>query len=162
MSSLMFRREYAEDRPDFYYVEKHIDDYPLGIFLAMQGKVYFMNRAMSYYRQFSVASSWSSDTGSSEAKIIETNKNLIVMLKDADKYSGYKYHKYIDSACLHFEYEIKRLNNDKAIIKNERYKRWFKRESIVNKIYILARLYVPEKIFYTVRRIMRKDNGGSK
>ena len=160
LSSLMFRREYAENRPDFYYLEKHIDDYPLGIFLAMKGKIFFMNRTMSYYRQFSVVSSWSSDIGGNEAKLILTNKNLIAMLKGADEYSKYKYHKYIDSACSHFEYEIKRLNKDKAIIKNERYKRWFKRESIVNKLYILARLYVPEKMFNTVRHIMRKDNEG--
>ncbi|MDE5873929.1 MAG: hypothetical protein K2H07_08470 [Lachnospiraceae bacterium] len=160
MSSLMFRREYAENRPDFYYLEKHIDDYPLGIFLAMKGKIFFMNRTMSYYRQFSVASSWSSDIGGNEAKLTMTNKNLIAMLKGADEYSEYKYHKYIDNACSHFEYEIKRLNNDKAIVKNERYKRWFKREAVVNKIYILARLYVPEKMFNTVRRIMRKGNEG--
>ncbi|MCM1288668.1 MAG: glycosyltransferase [Clostridium sp.] len=159
LSSLVFRREFAEHRPDFYYLGKKVGDYPLSIFLAMKGKIFFMNRTMSYYRQFSGPSSWTSEIGISEARLAETNKNLIAMLKGADEYSEYRYHKYIDSAISHFEYEMKRLNHDKEIIKNARYKRWFKRETAVNKLYILARLYVPEKIFNTVRRIMRKDNG---
>lgn len=146
-SALMYRAKYACNRPDFFYIINSIQDFQTGIYLGIVGKIFFMNRIMSVYRQFSLESSWSSEVSNDVSKNISANEGLIEVLKSVDKYTRGKYHKYVDRACSRFEYENKRLKNDREIIKNPRYKRWFKQESVANKVYILARLYIPEKIW---------------
>ena len=57
-SSLCYHKEALEEKPDFCYIVKGIGDYPKEFALALQGDIYYLNKVMSVYRQFT-ESSWS-------------------------------------------------------------------------------------------------------
>ena len=48
-SSMVYRSSFFL-RPDTFYIDK-IGDYPLAVYLAMEGKIYYMNHVMSVYRR---------------------------------------------------------------------------------------------------------------
>lgn len=64
-SSIMARREFVFDLPDYYWLAHahHFTDYPLALHLTLKGKVHFLDRCMSVYRMQSNADAWSSGVG---------------------------------------------------------------------------------------------------
>ena len=64
-SSILARREYLVNSPDFkaVAVKYGFSDYPIGIWLSMNGKVRFFERFMSVYRVASNAGAWSHGVG---------------------------------------------------------------------------------------------------
>lgn len=60
-SSMLVRMRYFSHKPAFYYISmtQHIGDFPMAIWFAINGKIRFINKTMSVYRQFSAPSSWS-------------------------------------------------------------------------------------------------------
>ena len=57
-SSMFFRREYIDGLPTWLTDAKVVSDYPLAIYLAMQGRVRFLRDVMGVYRR-AAAGSWS-------------------------------------------------------------------------------------------------------
>lgn len=62
-SSLLFRREFAFDLPDYFYCGAHYGfaDFPRALFLSLSGPIRFLDRPMSVYRARSNPTSWSSN-----------------------------------------------------------------------------------------------------
>ena len=62
-SSLLFRREFAFDLPDYFYCGAHYGfaDFPRALFLRLSGPIRFLDRPMSVYRARSNPTSWSSN-----------------------------------------------------------------------------------------------------
>lgn len=62
-SSLLFRREFAFDIPDYFYCGAHYGfaDFPRALFLRLSGPIRFLDRPMSVYRARSNPTSWSSN-----------------------------------------------------------------------------------------------------
>lgn len=92
-NSMTFRRAYTEKFPDFY-INAHIGDYPLTIYLSLCGKVHYFPDIMSAYRQ-GVPGSW---TENEKKNIKQSLLNTIKMLdlyNELDKYTNYSYHKVI-------------------------------------------------------------------
>lgn len=52
-SSLMYRRQYAFEKPDYFLAAEGYSDYPRAIMLSLAGKIRFINRVMSVYRLYS-------------------------------------------------------------------------------------------------------------
>lgn len=66
-NSSMYPVRYATGRPDYYH-QAHIGDYPLAIYLATQGDVYYIDRKMSAYR-VGAPGSWTKDLLASRQKM---------------------------------------------------------------------------------------------
>ncbi|NLD49407.1 MAG: glycosyltransferase family 2 protein [Clostridiaceae bacterium] len=79
-----------KNRPGFFLISP-VGDYPLAIYLALQGTVYYIDEFMSAYR-VGVPGSWTNRMASSSIeKRIEHINKIAKMLNEVNSYSGYKY-----------------------------------------------------------------------
>lgn len=124
ISSLMYRRSYLNDLPTFCTSMKHVGDYPLSIYLSLIGNVYYINELMSVYRLFSSSESWTSNNlgKRNSMRWVENCKAAINMLKQADEFSEFKYHKQFMSVILKYELDIERITKSRWIIFKRKYK----------------------------------------
>lgn len=136
LSSLMAKKEFLLKKPPFCFVSKQIQDYPLAVFLSLQGQVYFLKDVMSVYRRFTEGS-WS---------IYNTSKPNLLLFREmrevlnlADEYSDYKYHKFMNKRISYFEYKLWRQTENLSILKNDRFKDLSMKHKIKLIFYILCR-----------------------
>lgn len=88
-NSILYPTVFCINRPDFYE-NAPIGDYPLVIYLALQGIVYYIDEFMSAYR-VGVKDSWSSMMSSSiERRVAHYNK-IMDMLDEINRFTEYKY-----------------------------------------------------------------------
>lgn len=88
-NSFFYPAIFATSRPEYYY-KSPVGDYPLAIFLASQGYVYYMDRLMSAYR-VGVEGSWSFCTLSSEKKMKEHFRRMEDMLESVNEETAHQY-----------------------------------------------------------------------
>ncbi|MCC3862836.1 glycosyltransferase [Terrisporobacter petrolearius] len=103
-NSIVYRKE-ALDNPPKWYFDAPVGDYPLQIFLASKGDVYYIDDVMSVYR-VNVPGSWSNRVYFSP-KRINHFKKISKMLDAINEYTDYKYNK---------EIETRKENNLKDVI----------------------------------------------
>ena len=119
ISSLLAKTEYYL-LPDELTTKGH--DYPKTIYLAINGKIRFINKAMSVYRYYAEGS-WTSRTfGVSDvSKEIALNNDNIMMLESFDKYYNGRFHDLfcdaIDIKKLEIQYKQKKY---REIIRSKR------------------------------------------
>jgi glycosyltransferase involved in cell wall biosynthesis len=88
-NSILFPTVFSTNRPDFY--EKGpVGDYPLAIYLALQGTVYYIDEFMSAYR-VGIKGSWTSRMFSSIERRVAIWDKIVDMLNEINRYSEYKY-----------------------------------------------------------------------
>lgn len=144
-SSLMYRREYLFNRPDFTTKQPGVGDFPLAIYLALSGKIKFFDENMSLYR-YSTPGSWSSEQKNDLGKQILNTKNAINMLKAANEWSEYQHDKPIKDIILYLEF-INLLKLGKfEDIKKEPYIKIWEKESIKNKIKFILKYQLKMKL----------------
>lgn len=102
-SSLMFRREYAFRKPDFFEEAKGFGDYPMAIYLTGVGKVRFINRVMSVYR-WGTESSWTHINTVNPQNQVKFCENVSKMLRKVNSYYDFKYSEEISGIILFHEY----------------------------------------------------------
>ena len=87
-SSLMARREFLLDPPDFRAVacSYGFSDYAVALWLALKGRIRFLDSCMSFYRIGSNPSAWSSGVSSQYPKLIRFVTGEIEMLRALEKY----------------------------------------------------------------------------
>ena len=90
---------YYNDLPEFSKV-CDIGDVPYLLYFASQGKVYYLDQAMSCYRRNSIGSWSSRKKSSTDEKRIIHQKKMKRMIEEFDKYTNYKYHDICDSIAL--------------------------------------------------------------
>lgn len=133
-SSLCYRKEALEDKPDFCYIAKGIGDYPNEFALALQGGIYYLNEVMSVYRQFT-ESSWSLKVKNNILIREKYYQDMISLLKEVNSYSKYKYKDVLDKTILDFKYLMWKLNPQISVCKDED----FSKLSLRKKINIIMR-----------------------
>jgi glycosyltransferase involved in cell wall biosynthesis len=92
-SSMFMRRIYFENIPQYIY-NAPLGDYPISIFLASMGNVYYINEEMSIYRKFTNGS-WTSRVLLDKKNHKEYVMKIVNMLFEIDAYYEYKYSKVI-------------------------------------------------------------------
>ena len=82
-SSIMARREYITDPPDFHYAaaEHGFTDYAIGLWLSLNGKIRFLDRVMSVYRIGSNSAAWSAKLDAHYAKLKEFIVGELAMME---------------------------------------------------------------------------------
>ena len=102
-----------KNRPDFYE-NAPVGDYPLAIYLALQGKVYYMDEFMSAYR-VDVKGSWTDREFSNIEKKISHYDKIADMLDEINQYTNYKYNNVIE--------KTKKRNQFNLLLDQEMFKR---------------------------------------
>lgn len=151
-NSYLYPVRYATERPDYYY-RAHIGDYPLAIYLATEGDVYYIDRPMSAYR-VGVAGSWTARLLSSPKKLSDHFQKTELLLDAVNEANGHRYEAAID--------RTKRRNRFQILLQEERFEEvtspaWrdcFARLSAADQAKIRLKLWFPAGVdlFRKVRR----------
>ena len=109
-ASLLYRKVIRDKAPEYLF-SQYVGDYPLQIYMALSGKVYYINKKMSIYR-VNVPGSWVSH--SYDYSNIEKRKDTwpkeIKIYNDFNAFSGYKYnHAFKQREYKYMFYEMLRL-----------------------------------------------------
>ena len=118
----LWRKEIAYHRPELFYKIggneeslRWISDYPLCIYLSLNGRVKYLKDNMSVWRRRTYGT-WSKDA-SDIARKLNYNKELVDFCKSLDKFTEKRYHrticKYINT--IYFDTEFIQENYKRAI-----------------------------------------------
>jgi len=147
-NSIMYPRNLGIDMPSFYN-NAPIGDYPLAIYLALQGKVYYIDEFMSAYRIMSKGS-WSErmKEASIDKKIdhIKRRENMFI---EIDEYSNYKYTTVIKKQIQKNRFNLMLKFGKFSEIKTGQFKEYYSSLDLKSKMKIFAKQYFP----YTVKLI---------
>lgn len=124
-SSFFMRTKSRFAFPDEFKISG-IGDYPLSIWLSVDGKyVHYIGKVMSAYRM-KVPGSWTSRNANTYDKKIAFRKDSIDAIKRMDDYTGGKYHKSFEKRLKVLDYQIFVINRKYVrILVNPKYWKLF-------------------------------------
>lgn len=157
-SSLMYRIEYGENRPDFFLKAKGFGDYPLAIFLTLSGKVRFLNYNMSLYRA-GTENSWTKRNMQNIHNFAVSFQCVADMLEEVNKYTEYKYDEMIQKLILKNKYLNLYFDEKYNELRQEPYRQLFYNYSLVYRIKVYFKQYF-NGAYHLYRKIIYKK--GSK
>lgn len=100
-SSYVYRSQF-KNLPENFQVPG-VGDYPLRLWLALHGYVYYIDKIMSCYRCGAI-NSWSTRVRSSKDRLIKHNLNMINFHNIVNKYTNYRYDRAIQIKIAMYEY----------------------------------------------------------
>lgn len=153
-NSIFYRKAAYRNHPYFKQICP-IGDYPQIIWLALNGKIFYMDEIMSVYR-VNAKGSWTT-TNWHDANRRKTHcEKMQLSLEEADRYSNYKFHAEflysIGSIWIHFYKDFpKEKGSLREILSNE----YYKKQSSRNKLSVLLNCYMPKlmKLLRKIRKI---------
>lgn len=161
-ASLLFPKALIENPPDFIQ-EAHVGDYPLQMWLASQGEVYYFDEVMSVYRT-GVTGSWTNQLHSGDhviEKKIKAKRADIDLLIEFDDYTNKQFSTVVNHAVSTREFEILILQNNIKEIRKEKYQQHYHHLNHVEKAKIYMRAYIP-KLYDALLETKRKVNNRTK
>ncbi len=105
-NSMIFRTELTKNFPAFY-LNAHIGDYPLTIYLSLCGTVHYIPDVMSAYRQ-GVPGSWSENERKSMLQSLKNTEKMIELYENLDEDTNGKYHLIIEENKKQFQTLLKK------------------------------------------------------
>lgn len=153
-NSIFYRRELREGMPECFK-NFGIGDYPLMMYLSMNGKVRYFPEKMSCYRVMSEGS-WSSrvmaDTKEALRKKIMVYKRICDKLDEVDEYSGYNYTKTIaekkkrieEGSIIWSEYRIYVKDKNYKKLAQKRYRKCLNEETMRFRLRVYAIAFLLE------------------
>lgn len=141
-SSLFTRKKVLESMPSFAKSKHDVGDYPMRVYLALIGGVYYIDKKMSYYR-YGVDDSWSSRYRSNSDLACATHVGLIEMLEEADKWSEHKYEKQFSFAILEQNFLLLDVKQKWHEMLSKQYRVVFKGCSLLKRARILVSAFCP-------------------
>lgn len=121
-NSMVFRTELTEHFPEFY-LQAPIGDYPLTIYLSLEGTVFYISDVMSAYRS-GVPGSWTATEKSSILQSKINTEGIIKMLDMIDEYTNNKYEEAVSIRRKAFQ---NLLRKKKIILKFPRLHKLYKK-----------------------------------
>lgn len=143
-SSLMQRKEFMFDLPDYYHVSiaYGIGDWPRGVWLCQNGKIHFFSEVMSTYRHLSNQDAWTVKTSGTKGAI-RVAEGSVAMLESAKKYLTPEQVKLADEVILDRTFLKLRLQERYKELKDPRFKGVWKRLGLEEKIKFRIIVYFP-------------------
>lgn len=147
-SSVMYRVQYAANRPEFFQKAKGFGDYPLIIYLVLSGKVRFLARNMSHYR-FGIANSWTSRSRANTDRLVRNHQYAIEMLQAVDEYTNHANYQLIQPVILENEYKQLFYKGDYRKLRKPPYDTLYRKESLSFRLktYLKQWLKGPYKLY---------------
>ena len=133
-NSILYRREYNKTMPKFYFIAP-VGDYPLIVYLATKGYIYYMNDVMSVYRK-GVENSWSERILRKDKLYNNHLRKKIYMFDEINKYLNYRFNNILGKKLLlnNFNYNLYRYNYKQ--LSKDKYKMIIKNLPIRTKVHI--------------------------
>lgn len=141
-SSLILRTPLLMEMPAWVTSIPRVGDYPLAIYMAMNGRIKYFGDIMSTYR-VATPGSWTANYRHNTELILSTKKKTRDMLYMADEYSKFKYTDIITKKIISLEYIILKLENNLKEIKTGRCRDLYLKESLFSKIRMHIKYYSP-------------------
>lgn len=150
-SSIMYKTEYLFNRPAYLDSIRGVGDYPLAIFLTTQGKIKYFSDVMSVYR-FNVPGSWTARQNRNQTITLYAQK--IKMLTAAKEANDKKYYQLFDEAIDQYTYEWRKSTGDYAVLKEERYRKYYHNEPFSSKVKLVIKQYFGfvDKIYRAIKK----------
>lgn len=157
-NSMMFKVNKKCGLPEFY-VKAPVGDYPLCIYLSTIGDIYYIDEFMSEYRVNS-SSSWSIRIRDKQKRYY-FYKEFLDMLDSIDSYTNGLYNNSIKKLKKEYEFNLAVLENRIKIIKQYKYRDFYKKLSKKHRIKIYLEVYIPYimKTYEKVKSPNRCNNG---
>lgn len=120
-ATLMYRSEFARkryiDNTPIWGILKHVGDYPLRIYLLMNGKTRYISDCMSVYRE-NVPGSWSDKHANNTLnEEIDDIASRIKCLKVVDDYTNFQCHQEVEKSINEYELILSCLTMDYEMYK---------------------------------------------
>ena len=131
-----------------------VEDFPLYMTAALEGKIHRLADIMCVYRQFSIGS-WSSQNKNDVNRLITHQKNLIVGAKLFDNQTNYKYHDLVNNHIEGCEFRLAQIKRDFKSIFSKKNKRFVKQLSRREKISLKLQYRLP--YLYNLLHKKKKD-----
>lgn len=143
-NTMMYPRALDLDKPEFYK-KAPVTDYPLAIYLALNGSVYYIDEYMAAYRK-GVSGSWTTTEQSSLEKIIIHVKNTEKMLDHLNQYTKYEFDQAINNKKNINQFKIHIAKEQYHVLKEDKYKQILKRMGKKEKTKLLIKRYFPQTV----------------
>ena len=130
-----------------------IEDLPLYMTAAIEGKIHRLKDVMCVYRQFS-AGSWSSQNKGNNKRLIEHQENLIRGANYFDEQTNYIYHNFVTNHIDGCEFRIAMLKSDFKTIFAKKNKRFIRDLTKKERVSLLLQYRFPNvyNSFHNKRR----------
>jgi len=140
-NSMVYPRKLVQNMPDFYH-HSPVGDFPLMLYLSLQGDMHYMAQCMSDYR-VATENSWTSRLNADKNNVGEHIGKIGIMLDEFNEYTGRRYEAEIRKCMLNREFTW--LLSIFAIekIKLEKYKENYESLSIKQKMRLYLGAYLP-------------------
>lgn len=154
-NSIMYPRKLDLNKPDFYK-KAPVTDYPLVIYLALSGEVFYIDKFMAVYRK-GVAGSWTTTEQSSIEKIITHIKNTEIMLDNLNRFTEYKYDEAINYKKNFNQFKIMVAQERFEELKQGEFKKVYNKLKTKEKTKLLIKQYFPDavRIYKSIKRTNR-------
>lgn len=156
-ASILFPKKLVENLPTFYQ-NAHVGDYPLQMWLAIQGYGYYFDEDMASYRS-GATGSWTSQLNSG-ADAIEKNINImksdIKLLHEFDEYTNQMYTEAVKRTITKKEFKILLLQSKIKEARKGKYKRYYNQLNSIQKGKLFFNYFFPKlysKIVYIKRTL---------
>ena len=155
-SSILARREYIVDPPEFHYVAGSygFTDYAIGLWLTMKGKVRFIDRPMSMYRISSNPEAWSANLGRRYDKLKEFIEGECAMMRSMRPLLNAEQSACVESELILREYELYDITGQIDKLYKEPYRTVLRQKDIKYRIKTLIK-----KLFPALHSKYRKRQG---
>ena len=124
-SSIFLRGEVFKDFSD-WRKKYPVEDVPMYITAAMQGKIHRLKDVMCVYRQFAVGS-WSAQNQGANDKMVKHLSEMKKAVLRFDEQTNEQYHDLVVKEVESFDFRIARLTNDLKTVFSKANKRFVKR-----------------------------------
>lgn len=125
-NSMFFRTKYVLKLPKFYYIAP-VEDYPLTIYLALKGSVYYLKDITSVYR-VNAKGSWS--IRMNHGDFIKNKEKLLhglqLMFDELNIETNNKHHNIVELFLLGKNFEILNEKDDSNSIKDNKFKKLYR------------------------------------
>lgn len=151
-NSILYRAIFDNNRPEFFE-NAPVGDYPLVIYLALRGSVYYLDEFMSAYRA-DVPGSWTNRVLLSNIDNYIAHFDAIAdMLQDINEYSGYKYDTSIKETIKHNKFHVLLKQGVYREAKKEIFKEFYSELEWIDKIKIFVKQHFPgiAKILFKIK-----------
>lgn len=143
-SAVMARAELFQDMPEFCMIsERHgVGDHPRALLFAMRGKIRYINRCMSVYRNNSTPTAWTSRLKENEFLVdrldgaVEMYRAALKCVNDDDK-------QLLGKTLLEYEWELMQARGDYAEMKRGKYKKVTAEKKLSQRLWLDFKLYFP-------------------
>ena len=155
-SSILARREYLIDPPDFHYTAAAhgFTDYAIGLWLTLNGKVRFIDRLMSVYRINSNPAAWSAKLGAHYAKLKEFIVGELEMMKVLMSHLDAQQIEATKAVMLEREYELLYIEGKVGELVKPPYDKIYRSKPLKYRLIITLK-----RLFPALHRAYRKRRG---